>query len=904
METKRIIIIDGNSLINRAYYAIQRPMMTKDGLYTHAVYGFLNMLSKVIKEQDATHLLVTFDRKAPTFRHLEYEEYKAGRKKMPMELAMQLPLLKEVLEAMHVKMLEIDGFEADDIIGTASKKAEEEGLAPLIVSGDRDELQLATDITKVMITKKGISEFELYDKQAMIDKYGFTPEQFIDYKGLMGDSSDNIPGLPGVGEKTAQKLILQFGSVENLLKNTEEISNAKLRAKVEEHAQMAMMSKRLATICTEVPIEIDFSECIRQEPDYEKLLGLYRKLEFNSLIKKLSQESVSSGETLLFSNSKEEKKAPIVKKIERIHTISKKEEMKLLMEKIPKENPAVYIKIFTDNNHRAKPVIHGISLLAGDDFFYLCTEKEGVWEAFCELVDTQELLFAGHQLQTEYYAFLANGIPANRIHTAFDSAIAQYLLEPTRNKYELKTMLFDYTQQEIADEKEFLFKNGQMDLFSAQVSQYQEYGAKWCAAVACMEPLITERLSSERLEEVFYEIELPLIRVLASMESKGMTLHRETLMQTGTTITAQIQELTEKIHGFAGEAFNINSPKQLGVILFEKLQLKGAKKTKTGYATGAEILERLSEEHPIVPLILEYRMLTKLNSTYIEGLLPLIDEEGKIHAHFQQAVTATGRISCTEPNLQNIPIRQELGRTLRKAFVPENEEFTLVGADYSQIELRVLAHMSEDPSLVEAFNEGADIHRITASKVFGVPQEDVTSLQRSDAKAVNFGVIYGMSGFGLSSNLNISRKEAEKYIQEYFKKYTQVKQFMDEQVAFCKENGYVTTIKNRRRYIPEINAGNYMVRQSGERLAMNSPIQGSAADIIKIAMIKVHNELLQKQMKSSLILQVHDELILQAHKDELEEVKKLLVENMEKAIKLHVVLSVDLNTGNNWYALK
>lgn len=904
METNKIIIIDGNSLINRAYYAIQKPMITKDGLYTHAVYGFLNMLNKVVKEQNPEYMLVTFDRKAPTFRHVEYEAYKAGRKKMPMELAMQLPLLKEILEAMNIKMLEIDGFEADDIIGTAAKKAEEEGMFPLIISGDRDELQLASDTTKVLITKKGISEFELYDKQAMIDKYGFTPQQFIDYKGLMGDQSDNIPGLPGVGEKTAQKLILQFGSVENLLAHTEEISNAKLRVKIEENAQLAMMSKRLATICTEVPIEIDFSKCVMNEPDYKKLIELYHKLEFNSLIKKLSQEEnikekiKENAEEISANNSE----ASLLE-IKEYKTIVKPEDIEILKKAISQETK-VYLKAFTDNNHKGKPMIFGISLLIGEISYYLCTEEDGVWEAFLQLLKTHMIQFSGHQLQNDYFAFLSNGLSPEHVHTAFDTEIGQYLLDPTRSKYELKTLLFDYTQQELPDEKEFLAGNGQMDLFSNQAKQYESYGAKWCASVACLEPLMKKRLEDSELEDVFYKIELPLIGVLACMESQGVAVHKETLLETGANITKKVQELTNKIHELAGEAFNINSPKQLGVILFEKLQLSGAKKTKTGYATGAGILERLLDEHPIIPLLLEYRMLTKLNSTYIEGLLPLVDPRGKIHAHFQQTVTATGRISCTEPNLQNIPIRQELGRRLRKAFVPESEEYILVGADYSQIELRVLAHMSEDPSLIDAFNIGEDIHKITAAKVFGVAEEDVTSLQRSNAKAVNFGVIYGISGFGLSSNLNISRKEAEKYIQEYFKKYTRVKEFMDEQVASCKETGYVTTIKNRRRSIPEIHASNYMVRQAGERLAMNTPIQGSAADIIKIAMIKVHDELIKNQLKSKLILQVHDELILQAHKDELEQVKALLVENMEKAVDLRVVLSVDLNTGENWYDLK
>lgn len=900
MEENRIVIIDGNSLINRAYYAIQRPMITKEGLYTHAVYGFLNMLGKIKTDYEPSHLLVTFDRKAPTFRHKEYDEYKAGRKKMPPELAMQLPLLKEVLAAMNIPMLEIDGFEADDIIGTVAKRGEEEGLAPLIITGDRDELQLATDVTKVIITKKGISDFELYDRQAMIDKYGFTPDQFIDYKGLMGDQSDNIPGIPGVGEKTAQKLILQFGTVANLLAHTEEISNAKLRQKVEDNAELAAMSRRLATIYTDVPIDVDFEACRLTAPDYDALIQLYRKLEFNSMLKKLN----SSGELKEVTLEKTETENKREKIEYTTKTVSGKEELRSAAEEIAEKEEAV-LKVWSDGKHTGVPAISGISILTGNDYTYLAIsepsdldELRGVWEK-------KMPSWSGHNLQKDFYALAAaGGFDVHRFSPAFDTALAQYLLEPARSSYELPAMVLEYLDESFQGEKEFLAENSQIDFLSDPAANYAEYGGRWCAYIAELKAFFERKLEEKELNEVFYQVELPLVRVLAGMEVQGFAVDREELTDFGTRLSDRIISSENRIYELAGETFNINSPKQLGVILFEKLQLPGAKKTKTGYATGAEILDRLKADYEIVEQILEYRMLTKLSSTYVEGLLPLIDDTGKIHAHFQQTVTTTGRISCTEPNLQNIPIRQELGRQLRKAFVTESDEYILVGADYSQIELRVLAHLSQDPQLIEAFNEGQDIHRITASRVFGVPEDEVTSLQRSNAKAVNFGVIYGMSGFGLSNELNITRKEAETYINEYFKKYEKVKEYMDRQVESCKEKGYVTTLMNRRRDIHEITAGNYMVRQAGERLAMNTPIQGSAADIIKLAMIKVNEALYSQCEKSRLILQVHDELIIQAHKDELEKVKKLLEENMESAVSLSVVLSVDLNTGESWYDLK
>ncbi|WP_027398363.1 DNA polymerase I [Anaerovorax odorimutans] len=893
--SNKIIIIDGNSLINRAYYAMQKPMITKDGLYTQGVYGFLNILNRIYLDYEPDYITVTFDKKAPTFRHLEYKEYKAGRKKMPPELAMQMPLLKEALQAMNIKIVEMDGFEADDLIGTIARDAEENGLAPLIITGDKDELQLVTKITKVLITKKGISDFDLYDEDAMLEKYGFTPKQFIDYKGLMGDQSDNIPGIPGVGEKTATKLILEYGSIGNLLENLENMTNKKLKQKIEDNAQLALMSLRLATINTNVPIEINFDEFKAEEPNYDELVKFYLKVEFNSFLKKLK---VPNGK---LENENADTSKNENREIETV-IVSDDGKFKEFKNEFHKEKLAS-LKIFHDQNHKDIPKVYGISILLTNKSYFIQTEGTDLLSKTIELLTKSDIKLCGHNLKSDYYALMTNGFTGG-FNTYFDTEIAQYLLEPSRSNYELKGILLENFNQDFPSESEFFKENGQMDFLTESNTKYSQYGTKWCLAVMDLIEVLNEKLKSEGLINVLNDIELPLIEVMASMENIGFPIDRKELTDAKEFISLQIEEISRKIYGLSGEEFNINSPIQLGDILFEKLGLPAGKKTKRGYSTSAEILEKLRDKHEIIDYILEYRTLTKLNSTYIEGLLPLIHKDGKIHAHFQQTVAATGRISCTEPNLQNIPIKQEMGRKLRKAFIPESNEYTLVSADYSQIELRVLAHMSQDTSLIEAFNNGDDIHRLTASKVFGIPQDEVTSLQRSNAKAVNFGVIYGMSGFGLSTELNITRKEAEKYIDEYFKKYFQVKQFMDGLVDSCKKDGFVSTIMNRKRNVPEINASNYMVRQLGERLAMNSPIQGSAADIIKIAMIKVYNELKREGAKSKLILQVHDELIIQTHKDEFEKVKKLLVENMENAVKLSVKLSVDLNTGDNWYELK
>lgn len=883
---EKIVIIDGNSLINRAYYAMQRPMITREGIYTQGIYGFLNMLGKIRDDYTPEYLTVAFDLKAPTFRHLEYKDYKAGRKPMPPELAMQMPILKDVLGAMNIPILELEGFEADDIIGTVARLGEEKGLEPLIVTGDKDALQLATDVTKVLITKKGVTDFELFDHGKMIERYNLTPVQFIDLKGLMGDSSDNIPGIPGVGEKTGIKLLEQFGSIENMLANTEQIERESLRNKVEENAQLAIMSKQLATINRFVPIEFEFESLREEEPDYDRLIELYQKLEFNSFLKRLK---MPAGET-----EKTESAVPL--QVEKT-IIRAPEELDALTALTRKE---VFIKVFGDYGHVRKPEVQGIFLMDEERAFYVDCLHISPEEA-AQAVNHLNLSLSGHDIKDDVFSLMSYGMTDFNI--SFDTAIAEYVLDVSRSKYDLKTLALEKLHQDIPDQNEFVSGTGQIDMFSDNSAAYLDYGVLLgsitMAVRRCQEPKIKEK----SLEKVLYDVELPLIEVLASMELSGVRADKGFIDEFGLQLKEKIQLLELQIYDLAGTQFNINSPVQLGEILFEKLQLPSGKKTKRGYSTSADILEKIKDKHPVVPAVLEYRNLTKLNSTYVEGLKPLIAADGRIHAHFQQTVTATGRISCTEPNLQNIPIRQELGRKLRSAFEAE-KGCTLVGADYSQIELRVLAHLSQDENLIDAFNNGEDIHRMTASRVLGIPAEQITVADRSRAKAVNFGVIYGMSGFGLSEELNITRKEAEAYIEEYFKKHEKVKAYMDEQIANAKKTGYSETILGRKRAIHEITASAYMVRQLGERLAMNSPIQGSAADIIKLAMLKVYSELKAKHPDAKLILQVHDELIIEAPDSELDEIKELLVRNMESAMNLSVKLAAEVNTGHTWYDLK
>ncbi len=903
----KIVIIDGNSLINRAYYAMQRPMITKDGIYTQGIYGFVNMLTKIIKEHGPTHMAVAFDLKAPTFRHEEYKEYKAGRKKMPPELAMQMPLLKEVLDAMNIKRVEKEGFEADDLIGTVAVCAEDAGIEPLIITGDKDELQLATDITKVLLTKKGVSQFELYDREKMHEVYGFSPEQFIDFKGMMGDSSDNIPGIPGVGEKTATSLILQFGTMENMLENIDEIEKPGLRKKVEENQMLAVMSKRLATINTKVPIEIEFEDYKMEAVNSEELARIYVKLEFNSFLKKMKLGESSLGEVSTLENAtggnegaadSEAENIKIEKKHLQLEIIKDLAGLEKVKEDISKVK-SVVVKVIGDNNRQDTPLIDGICISDFKTMYYITGDAIS---ASIELINNAEVSLIGHNIKKDLYMLRQAGLDVK--HIAFDTEVAQYLLDSGRKSYSMQTLATEYFLETLEEEKEVFGKKAQLELFADNSLDYGDYCKRYMEYLISIKDVLESKLIKENLHTLYMDVELPLIEPMLFMELKGFTVNRETLGDIGKHIGGQIEALTKEIYDFAGEEFNINSPSQLGKILFDVLGLPPSKKTKTGYSTNAEVLEKLMDEHEIVPKVIEYRTLAKLKGTYVDGLLPLINKDGKIHASFTQTVTATGRLSCTDPNLQNIPIRQELGRTIRKAFVPSSKDFILLGADYSQIELRVLADMSGDESLIEAFNNGEDIHKVTASRVLGVPYDDISVAERSKAKAVNFGVIYGMSAFGLSTEINVSRKEAERYISDYFAKHEKVKEFMDGEIEKCRTSGFVSTILGRKRFIKEITASNFMVRQLGERLAMNSPIQGSAADIIKLAMIKVHDTLIKGGFKSSLILQVHDELLIETHKDELEQVRELLRSNMENAMALKVKLSVDVNEGNNWYELK
>ncbi len=891
---KRLVIIDGNSLINRAFYALP-DLVTREGIHTNGVFGFVKMINKVQEDYRPDYLSVAFDLKAPTFRHIQYKEYKAQRKKMPNELAQQMPILKDILDAYKIHRTELEGFEADDLIGTIAKLCAEKGLEVIIVTGDRDALQLVSENIKVMITKKGISNLEVYDRAMVKEKYGVTPERIIDFKGLVGDKSDNIPGVPGIGEKTASKLLNEFSTVEELIMNVDNISSKSHREKIRDNAEIALLSKRLATIKIDIPLDIDIEELRLVEPDNEKLIELFKKYEFNSLIKTLIREG-ENGEEISGGANIKEVNIEVVKNVDRLNEI-------INMIQTVK---SFAMKIFKEDNNLKADKILGISLcLDSDNNYYInVKENEELLFSLKEVFENEEIKKSGHGLKKEVISLLRYDITLMGIE--FDTFIASYLLEPSRSDYDVSDLAGQYLGIKISSQEELLGKGKHAKKFSdLSDSELSKYGGDCCAVVVNVKKLLSEELDKLELSNLFKEVEMPLIEVLANLEYEGFKVDTDVLKRLDDEFTAKIEEITNQIYGLSGEEFNINSPKQLGVILFEKLGLPVIKKTKTGYSTSHDVLEKLLKRHPIVPLLIDYRQIVKLKSTYVDGLFNLINPiTAKIHSSFNQTVTVTGRISSTEPNLQNIPIKLEMGRRIRKVFVASDEKHSLIDADYSQIELRVLAHMSGDKNLIGAFGEDEDIHTLTASQVFNIPIDKVTSLERSRAKAVNFGIVYGISDFGLATNLNIIRKEAKKYIDQYFKKYEGVKAYMDNEVKKGKEMGYVTTILNRRRYIPELKSNNFNLRSFGERTAMNTPIQGSAADIIKIAMIKVFNELRRRNLKSKLILQVHDELIIDAYDDEIDEVKELLRENMEKAVELRVPLKVDMNVGDNWYSTK
>ena len=869
---ERLLILDSNSLLNRAFYAIP-PLTNNEGIHTNAVYGFTNMLFKMKEEIKPDYIVAAFDRKAPTFRHKEYEDYKAGRKKMPPELGEQFPIIKEVLNLLSVNIYEIDGFEADDIIGTLAQFAEKNGIEVFIVTGDRDALQLASDNIKVVITKKGVTETAVYNKEAFIEEFGVTPTQYIDVKGLMGDKSDNIPGVPGVGERTAFKLISTYGSMEGVLSHIDEISGKKLKENLETYSEQAIFSKKLATIMTEVPIEFDLED-IKSQENYnkEELKKLFFKLGMKSLLAKLPGDDLEG----------EEEVAKI--EINEVTTIEGFKEVLSVKEGIAfisysTCNANLYSKIELDKlyiNYGDKVSLIDFKLINMEN----SNEAINLLKAFMEDEKIEKVIQDGKNLIT---ILTKHNIEVKKF--IFDTVVAAYLIDSAKSNYPLEVLINEYLMKEVKGEGDELICNAM-----ASMKELYEY--------------LKDRIDKEGMDELYYEVEHPLISILSSMEAIGFNVNREKLDELAVKFKEEISRTEKEIYELCEEEFNISSPKQLGKILFEKLDLPVIKKTKTGYSTNAEVLEKLMDKHPVVEKIIYYRQITKLNSTYVEGLKNVIDEDGAIHSSFNQTVTTTGRLSSTEPNLQNIPVKYEMGREIRKVFIPQESTDVLLSCDYSQIELRVLAHMSDDKNMIDAFNHHSDIHTKTASEVFKVPVEEVTPLMRSRAKAVNFGIVYGISDFSLSQDLKITRKEAAEYMEIYFDRYPKIKGYLESVKEEAKEKGYVLTVLNRRRFIPEIKSSNKIVKALGERLAMNAPIQGSAADIIKLAMVKVYNRIKKENLESQMILQVHDELILNVKENELEIVKALVKEEMENVLKMSVTLEVDTNIGNTWYDAK
>ncbi|MDQ2085270.1 DNA polymerase I [Herbivorax sp. ANBcel31] len=893
MNKQKIMIIDGNSILNRAFYGVGL-LSTSDGLFTNAVYGFINIMYKYIEEENPQYVCVAFDLKAPTFRHKQYEGYKAKRKGMPEELSMQVPYIKEVLDAMKIKRLEMEGFEADDILGSIALCGEKRGFEVTIVTGDRDALQLATKTTRIKIprTKSGKTQTEEYDYDKIVETYGIEPCQFIDVKALMGDSSDNIPGVPGIGEKTALKFINEYKDLEDLYENIDKITQKKAKENLINYREQAFMSRDLARIEKNMPNLCEFEEFKYQEYDGEKLLNLFQKLEFNSFIDKFGLRSEAPLDKISVNKK-------IVKSISELKSIK----AKIIM------SGKVYMYYLIDREEKFSKKLVSLTFSTGDEEawyvdFTQNIDKKEFFNLYKDLFEDESVKKYSHDTK-DFVVYLRNNDIVLK-GLAFDTMTAAYILNASRESY----MIFDLAREYInvgiksiedmmgKGKKAILYKDMSIEDISDAVSVYPY-------VIMNLEKEFKKLLEENKQIKLYYDIELPLINALADMEYYGFKVDTEVLVDFSKELQNKINSIKAKIYDIAGQEFNINSPKQLGVILFEKLELPIIKKTKTGYSTNAEVLEQLKDRHEIVSDLLTYRQLVKLNSTYVEGLLAVINKNtGKIHSSFNQTVTLTGRISSTEPNLQNIPIKLEMGKKIRKVFVPSDENYLLLDADYSQIELRVLAHITNDKNMIEAFMNNEDIHTSTASKVFGVSKSEVTSLLRSSAKAVNFGIVYGIGDYSLSKDLGITRKEARKYIDEYLEKYPEVKEYMTNIVKLGKEKGFVTTMFNRRRYLPEIKSRNFNIRSFGERVALNTPIQGTAADIIKIAMVNVYRELNKRNLKSRLILQVHDELIVEVFKEEIEEVKNILEESMKNAASLKVPLSIEVKSGENWYETK
>jgi len=899
---KKLVLIDGHSILNRAFYGVP-DLSNAEGLHTNAIFGFLNIMFKILEEEKPDYLAVAFDVHAPTFRHKMYEAYKGTRKPMPEELREQVPVMKDVLRAMHVVIVEQAGLEADDILGTLAKKAEKDGVEVSLVSGDRDLLQIATDHIKIRIpkTKRNGTEIEDYYASDVESVYQMTPEQFIDLKALMGDTADNIPGVPKVGQKTATDLLLEYGSLDNLYLHVDEVKKNAIRESLKENKDLADLSKTLATIKVDCDLEIDYESAKAEDYYTPEAYALFKKLEFKNMLTRFDK-AVSKAQSDEI-------------KCREIENLREFEELTSSWEKRSSDGSKNCLGIFpaTENG-----TILGIAVCASAEEIYYyspahCKEQTGQLSLFDMPDDTADeteemkrilrSLSARVQISAfdikKDYDYLAQ----DSTDRYFDILIGAYLLNPLKNDYDIESIASEHLGMVVPGTGELFGKKKLSEVLETEPEKVRDHAARGAYVAWASKPVIEEKLRAVQMDRLMREIEMPLSLVLYDMEREGVQIRREELKAYGDALVSRIDELEQKIHTAAGQDFNINSPKQLGEILFEKLQLPGGKKTKTGYSTAADVLEKLSEDYPIVRDILEYRGLTKLKSTYADGLAVYIGEDKRIHSNFNQTITATGRISSTEPNLQNIPTRTELGKQLRKVFVPK-DGFVFMDADYSQIELRVLAHMSQDEQLIEAYQMDEDIHRITASKVFHVPFEEVTDLQRRNAKAVNFGIVYGISSFGLSQDLSISRKEAAEYIEQYFATYPGIKGFLNGLVEDAKKNGYVTTMFHRRRPVPELASSNFMQRSFGERVAMNSPIQGTAADIIKIAMIRVWEALRQSGLRSKLILQVHDELLIETAEDEIEQVRQILVDNMKAAAELKVTLEVDVHTGKNWYEAK
>ena len=878
---EKIVLIDGHSILNRAYYGVP-DLTNSEGLHTNAVYGFLNIMFKILDEEKPDYFAVAFDLKAPTFRHKMYEPYKGTRKPMQEELRQQVPVIKEMLTAMQVPLMMMEGYEADDLLGTVAKKAEADGLEVVVVSGDRDLLQLATDHIMIRIpkTKKGGTEIENYHTADVLEKYQVTPLQIIELKALMGDSSDNIPGIPGVGEKTATKLVVEYGCIENAYAHVEEIKPNKARESLKGHYDLAQMSKELATINIHSPFVLDMEQARMGELYTKEAFELCKRLEFKNILSRFEIDQTAQNQVT-----------------ESFHATSDLTQAGEWLDALKQEKRIGFFILSDEQNQ-----FRGLALTGKEVSYYICCQGF-LTETFLTAA-LEELLYSADcavtiQLKKQLRYFE----PKEEIRAKIkDVAIAAYLLNPLKGEYPYEDLAKDYIGEMIPGRSELLGKTAVEELDNEDpmlciLGCYQSYTAFYAV------PVIEEKLKDQEMLDLFEKMEMPLVYALSAMEKAGIRADADILKEYAEKLSEKISHLEQEIYADAGETFNINSPKQLGLILFEKLQIPGSKKTKSGYSTAADILENLAPEYPIIQKVLDYRQVAKLKSTYADGLAAFIGKDGRIHGTFHQTVTATGRISSTDPNLQNIPIRTEMGRLFRKVFLPK-EGWIFIDADYSQIELRVLAALSGDDALIHAFQNGIDIHTLTASQVFHTPLEEVTPLQRRNAKAVNFGIVYGISAFGLSQDLKISRKEAAEYIDSYFASYPKIKEFLDQAVEDAKEKGYISTYYHRRRPVPELTSSNFMQRSFGERIAMNSPIQGTAADIIKIAMVRVNMKLKEKQMKSRLLLQIHDELLIETHLDEFEEVKEILQNEMMNAASLRVPLNIDIEQGASWYEAK